>query len=183
MTSHLELKRKSKLYYYAAYVTSVYDGDTITVDIDLGLGLWRHGQTIRLWKVNTPELKGPEKEEGSRVRKIVAELVLHKTILVRTILDKRGQDHTEKFGRLLGELLVEDADGNEINVNEHLLAAGLARTVTDAGVTLPAGVAALPLPGGVTAIACPFCGEVRRIDATTSMVEVCPNCLDGAFQL
>jgi micrococcal nuclease len=183
MTSHLELKRKSKLYYYAAHVTSVYDGDTITVDIDLGLGMWRRGQTIRLWKVNTPEVRGPEHEEGRRVRTFVANLVLNKTILVRTILDKRGQDHTEKFGRLLGEILVEDTDGNEINVNERLLEQGMARIVTDAGVTLPAGAAALPLPGEVSVIACPFCGEARRVDATTAMVEICPNCLDAAYHL
>lgn len=60
MSALATLKSKSKLYYYVALVTEVYDGDTITVDLDLGLGLWRHAQTIRLWRVNRPEVKGAD---------------------------------------------------------------------------------------------------------------------------
>ena len=58
------LKEQQKLYHYVADVTAVYDGDTITVDLDLGLGVWRHDQTIRLWKIDTPELHGPDRDRG-----------------------------------------------------------------------------------------------------------------------
>ena len=48
------------LYRYRALVRSVYDGDTCTVDIDLGLGCWVHGEKIRLYRINAPEyLEGP----------------------------------------------------------------------------------------------------------------------------
>lgn len=33
-----------KLYYYKAKVTSVYDGDTCTVDIDLGMKSWIYAE-------------------------------------------------------------------------------------------------------------------------------------------
>ncbi len=35
-------------YVYDARVVSVYDGDTIRVDIDLGFNLWLHNESIRL---------------------------------------------------------------------------------------------------------------------------------------
>ena len=180
MTSHADLKIQTKLYYYVANVTAVYDGDTITVDFYLGLGVWRHGQTIRLWKVNTPELKGADRERGLVARDFVSKLVLNKSILLRTILDKRGEDRNEKFGRLLGEVLIPSADGTTepINLNELLLAQGLAapmgedgshaRSVARGGMSVP------------STIKCPFCGQTRRVDPTTAEVEQCPNCLDPA---
>lgn len=177
-----DLRLRSKLYYYAASVTDVYDGDTFTVDIDLGLGMWRHGQQIRLWKVNTPEVRGEERERGLAVRDYVRALILGKTILVRTILDKRGVDSTEKFGRLLGEILLDGVDGEVINLNEHLLATGMGRPMTAGGVTLVEEDVLALLPRGSQPpahIHCPYCGEVREIDPLTSMVVQCPNCLDG----
>lgn len=177
-----DLRLRSKLYYYGAYVTDVYDGDTFTVDIDLGLGMWRRGQRIRLWKVNTPEVRGDERERGLEVRDHVRALVLGKTILLRTILDKRGVDSTEKFGRLLGEILLHTADGEVINLNEHLLAEGMARPVTAGGVTLVEEDAPTPLPRSSqtpTHIYCPYCGEVRAVDPLSGRVTRCPNCLDG----
>ena len=170
------LKVKSQLYHYVAHVTEVYDGDTITVDLDLGLGIWHHEQTIRLWRVNTPEVKGPERERGLAVRDLVRTLILDKPILLRTILDRRGQDRTEKFGRLLGEILVEGENGELINVNEWLLAQGMGLPVDEGGTTLRSLLPAdAPVPA---ALACPFCGQARRLDATTLIIEACSNCLD-----
>ena len=180
MTSHADLKIQTKLYYYVANVTAVYDGDTITVDLDLGLGIWRHGQTIRLWKVNTPELKGPDRARGLAVRDLVSKLVLNKSVLVRTILDKRGEDRNEKFGRLLGEVLVPSEGGTAepTNLNELLLAQGLAAPMGEDGShTRSVGRGSMPLPG---TIKCPFCGQTRQVDPATATVEPCPNCLDPA---
>jgi hypothetical protein len=44
------------LYQYKAIVTSVYGGDTSTVDIDLGLHTLVRGEKIRLMRINAPEL-------------------------------------------------------------------------------------------------------------------------------
>ncbi len=175
-----DFKQKSRLYHYAAIVTAVYDGDTITVDVDLGMGLSRNRQSIRLWKVNTPEVRGDSKVEGKAVRDFVRELILGKTVLLRTILDKRGVDRTGKFGRLLGEVLVEDESGVIINVNQLLLDKGMGLPMDEGGATLTPQ--AMTAPGGQTPeIACPFCGERRTI--LGRIVETCPNCLDGPYPL
>jgi micrococcal nuclease len=171
------LKLRSKLYFYAAQVTDVYDGDTITVDIDLGLGLWRHDQRVRLWKINTPEVRGPEREQGLRVRDIVREMVLGKEILLRTILDRHGVDSTEKFGRLLGEVLITGPNDESLNLNEYLLAEGLALPMGEDGSMQPRGVdPALP-----TTVVCRYCGETRLVDPATGVILICPNCLDPAY--
>ncbi|MEZ4870399.1 MAG: thermonuclease family protein [Caldilineaceae bacterium] len=182
MTTISNLKLKSKLYYYAAHVTAVYDGDTVTVDMDLGLGMWRHGQTVRLWRINAPELKGVERPQGLVVRDFVRNLVLDKPILLRTILDKRGEDQTGKFGRLLGEILYEDESGQQVNLNELLLSQGMVEELGADGSKLhalpPADTRALPSAAPAT-INCPFCGQARAVDPTTLIVAVCPNCLDA----
>jgi micrococcal nuclease len=190
-----DIRLKSKLYYYAALVTDVYDGDTITVDIDLGLGIWRKEQTIRFWKVNTPEVRGAEREEGLKVRDFVRELLLGKDILLRTILDKRGQDRTGKFGRLLGEILIEDEQGQIVNVNDLLLEQNMGLVVTEDGTTVrPPTPANLPIPGGTrdaseerTAdtrmVICIYCGSERPVNPSVTVVEPCPNCLDVAYSL
>jgi micrococcal nuclease len=174
-----DLRIQSQLYHYAAHVNEVYDGDTMTVDIDLGLGVWRRDQTIRLWKVDTPELRGPDREEGLKVRDLVRSVVLDRPVLIRTILDRRGRDRTGKFGRLLGEVVVEGEDGSLINVNQMLIEGGHAQPMTDEGSKVRrAGEEPMRIPD---AIACPYCGQTRRVDGGTGMVEMCPNCLDEAF--
>lgn len=178
MATVATLKVKSQLYHYAAHVTDVYDGDTITVDLDLGLGIWHHEQTIRLWRVNTPEVKGTERERGLAVRDYVRSLILDKPILLRTILDRRGVDRTEKFGRLLGEVLVEGADGELLNINDLLLAQGMGLPVDEGGTTLRAlPPADVPLPSSVE---CPFCGQQRALLDGTLQIEACSNCFDEA---
>jgi micrococcal nuclease len=172
------VRLRSRLYYYAAHVTSVYDGDTLTVDVDLGLGVWRHNQSIRLWKVNAPEVRGPEREQGLRVRDFVRSQVLNKQILLRTILDKRGVDQTEKFGRMLGEILVEDESGTVFNLNELLLKRDMALPMDEKGSMVPADTRGLSAPP--ERIACPFCGESRAMDLNTARMQLCPNCLDPA---
>ncbi|MEA3334410.1 MAG: hypothetical protein U9R25_00755 [Chloroflexota bacterium] len=172
------LKMRSELYYYVANVTAVYDGDTVTVDLDLGLGVWRKNQKIRLWKINAPEVRGPERTEGLVVRDYVRGLVHGKTLLLRTILDKRGADKTGKFGRLLGEILVDTGDDESLNVNQHLLDEGMVLPMTEGG----AAAAAPGLTRAPEAIACPYCGEIRAVDPATRLVEVCPNCLDGPYE-
>ena len=41
------------MYEYKAQVVSVYDGDTLTVDIDLGFEVWLRKQKIRLAGIDT----------------------------------------------------------------------------------------------------------------------------------
>ena len=93
------------LYCYKAKVVSVYDGDTCTVDIDLGLKTWVRGEKLRLSRINTPELRGDEREMGLLARDYLRNLIDGKDILLQTIADKEG-----KFGRYLAEIWLFSRD-------------------------------------------------------------------------
>jgi len=107
---------ESGLYTYQANVTSVYDGDTLTVDIDLGFSIVLRKQTVRLVRINTPELRGSTQEKGLAARDALRSRVLGKSVILKTIKDSR-----EKYGRWLGEVWV---DGECIN--DWMLSEGLA---------------------------------------------------------
>jgi len=91
------------LYQYRAFVTKVYDGDTITVEIDLGFNSFIKGEKVRLNRINAPEITGNTREKGLLTRDYLCSLILEKEILLETIKDKKG-----KYGRYLGEVFVKD---------------------------------------------------------------------------
>lgn len=108
------------LYHYRALVIGVYDGDTCTVDIDLGLFTWLKSQKLRLHRINAPEMRGEEKEAGTPSRDFLRSLILDKKIVVETL-----KDDTEKYGRYLAEIWLEQ-NGQWINVNDLMVAKGFA---------------------------------------------------------
>ncbi len=108
------------MFTYAATVTDVYDGDTITVDIDLGFGMKFTGQKIRLYGINTPEVRGPERPEGLVARDWLRERILGKQIVLTTVKDRKG-----KYGRYLGRVFLSGD-----NINSELIDRGLAREAT-----------------------------------------------------
>jgi micrococcal nuclease len=105
-----------ELYFYNGIVKEVYDGDTMTVDIDLGLGIWARGQKMRLARINAPEIRGDSYDEGIVVRDFVRGLTLNKAVVIKTIKDQK-----EKYGRYLVEVYI---DGK--NLNDMLLEHGMA---------------------------------------------------------
>ena len=109
------------LYYYRARVTDVYDGDTIIVNIDLGLKTFINGEKIRLHRINTPEVRGEERPEGLKARDFLRELILGKEIFVETIKDRKG-----KYGRYLGEIWLPKENGKLLCINDHLVEKGFA---------------------------------------------------------
>ena len=82
------------MYEYRAFVRKVYDGDTITVDIDLGFDVVLKGQKIRLLKINAPEVRGEQRPEGLKSRDALRERIGNKWVKVKTQQDKKG-----KYGR------------------------------------------------------------------------------------
>ncbi|MBN1352796.1 thermonuclease family protein [candidate division KSB1 bacterium] len=110
-----------QLYQYKAFVTQVYDGDTCTVDIDLGLSTWVRGEKIRLARIDAPEVRGDQKAEGIRARDFLQQLILDKEIRLETIKDKKG-----KYGRYLGEIWLQNESFEWFNVNDYLVQNGYA---------------------------------------------------------
>lgn len=112
-----------ELYCYKAKVIGVYDGDSITVDIDLGINVWVRNQKIRLANINAPEVRGVERPDGLKSRDWLRELILNEEIILKTIKDKKG-----KYGRWLGEVWLDE--GTEYaNVNMLLVTNGFAEEV------------------------------------------------------
>ena len=109
------------LYWYRGVVVSVYDGDTLRADIDLGLSIWVRNEKLRLLYIDAPELRGDELERGRASRDFLREQVLGKEVRIRTKRDRKG-----KYGRYLAEIWLPQPDGSWLNVNELMVEAGYA---------------------------------------------------------
>ena len=105
------------MYEYRAFVRKVYDGDTVTVDIDLGFDVILKDQKIRLTKINAPEVRGEQRPEGLKSRDALRDKIGNKWIRIKTQKDKKG-----KYGLWLGELWLDDEC-----VNDWLLKEGYAK--------------------------------------------------------
>ena len=84
-----------------AIVTKVYDGDTITVDLDLGYGIWKKKESIRLMDIDTPEIRSEHKEIAIAARDYLSSIVIGKKVLV----DSRKKD---KYGRYLAYIYLSE---------------------------------------------------------------------------
>lgn len=109
------------LYHYKARLVAVYDGDTIRADVSLGFNIWQLNKPIRLYGINTPELRGEEREQGLIVRDLVEQRLRN----AEEIILETHKDTTEKYGRLLGTVHYR-VTGEWHNLNQELLAEGLA---------------------------------------------------------
>ncbi len=107
-------KKQYPAFKYNARVRRVIDGDTIEIMLDLGFGIY-HSQTIRLFGINAPELKGKTKAEGLKSKEYLSKLV-NELIVVETFQGKK-----EKYGRYLGVIY-----HNNIEINKEMLKLGLA---------------------------------------------------------
>ena len=111
-------------YEYHAKVTNVVDGDTIVVDIDLGFNVVLSNQSVRLLGVDTPESRTSDKIEkvfGLASKDYAKEFIENckKQVILRT----HKSDDSEKFGRLLGEII--NPDSKEV-LNNSLVEEGFA---------------------------------------------------------
>lgn len=109
------------LYFYKAVVTSIYDADTWTVNIDLGFNTWLMDQKLRLYGINAPEMRGKEKPQGIISRDWCRTLIQDDP----SILLESHKDKTGKYGRWLATI-----HHNGLNVNEELVRQDLARRAT-----------------------------------------------------
>lgn len=109
-----------RLYFYNAVVRSVYDGDTLRADIDLGFNIWMYNQNIRLFGIDAPEISGAERPAGLVSRQFVLDRIpVGSEIKILTVKDSK-----EKYGRYLATVFYGPG---MTNLNEELLARGAAR--------------------------------------------------------
>lgn len=108
---------KDPYIYRVKQVLKVVDGDTIDADIDLGFDI-SLTKRIRLSGVDTPESRTTDLKEkalGLEVKEwLKKNLDGKKNILIKTELP----DSTEKYGRILGRLYVDDVCLNDRMISE-----------------------------------------------------------------
>jgi micrococcal nuclease len=108
--------------YRIKQILKVVDGDTIDADIDLGFDI-SLSKRIRLAAVDTPESRtsdANEKKYGLESKEWLKHKVENaKNILIKTELP----DSTEKYGRIIGHLFIND---QETSLNNQMIVEGYA---------------------------------------------------------
>jgi micrococcal nuclease len=98
------------MYEYRVKVNKVVDGDTVDVDIELGFNIVLTDERVRIMGIDTPESRTSDKVEklfGLAAKNRLKEL-LGKTAILRTQVNKDGEDMKGKFGRVLGDFVAPD---------------------------------------------------------------------------
>ena len=106
------------MYEYKCKVTRVVDGDTVDIDIDLGFGVWLHKERVRIYGIDTPESRTRDKIEkrfGLLAKEFVEQFVKGSSVILRT----QKYDAKGKFGRILGDIIVDDKSLSETMIQEH----------------------------------------------------------------
>ena len=95
------------MYEYRVNVVKVVDGDTVDVDIDLGFGVWLKDERVRIMGIYTPESRTSDKVEKKfgLASKARLKSLLGKTAVLKTQINKNGEDMKGKFGRILGDFV------------------------------------------------------------------------------
>ena len=112
-------------YVYKILVRRVVDGDTIDVDVDLGFNLFTRDR-VRLMGIDTPESRTRTLREKclgklskARLKELIAEAKLlpgkrgKKDLVLKTSKQGKG-----KFGRILGTIICNGRDLNEVLIAE-----------------------------------------------------------------
>ena len=111
-------------YIYKGKLERVVDGDTIDALIDVGFDIWVKKRIrysgIDTWESRTRDLE--EKAKGLEAKARNKELLME-------ISSKSGYFRLKsygvgKYGRVLGEIFIEDKDGKQYNINETLISEG-----------------------------------------------------------
>jgi micrococcal nuclease len=110
------------MYQYKSKILRVVDGDTVDIDIDLGFGMWMHKERVRIIGIDTPESRTKDKVEkvfGLASKDRLKELLPIGSIQVlKTEIDKSGEDKKGKFGRILGDFIIEEKRVSEMLIEE-----------------------------------------------------------------
>jgi len=105
---------------YRCKLKKVIDGDTVDVDIDLGFGIWQMNERVRIMGIDTPESRTRnkiEKKFGLAAKARLKSLLGPKPVL-QTTISKKGEDMKGKFGRVLGDFLIEGKQVSQIMCRE-----------------------------------------------------------------
>ena len=111
-------------YIYRGKLERVVDGDTIDALIDVGFDIWIKKRIrysgIDTWESRTGDLA--EKAKGLEAKARNKELLME--ISSKSGYFRLKSHGVGKYGRVLGEIFIEDAEGKQWNINETLISEG-----------------------------------------------------------
>ena len=111
-------------YIYRGKLERVVDGDTIDALIDVGFDIWIKKRIrysgIDTWESRTRDLE--EKAKGLEAKARNKELLME--ISSKSGYFRLKSHGVGKYGRVLGEIFIEDKDGKQYNINKTLISEG-----------------------------------------------------------
>jgi|TARA_R100000482_G_scaffold36498_1_gene12448 micrococcal nuclease len=110
------------MYEYACKVKRVVDGDTVDVILDLGFDV-SYSCRVRLYGIDTPESRTRDKDEKARGK--MAGAFLEEAIEdgEKVVIQTKLKDSKGKYGRVLGDVVVDGVNINKLMVKCHLAVA------------------------------------------------------------
>lgn len=124
-----EMSTPPDTYCYPATVVSIYDGDTVTMRVDVGFGWSKEKVKCRIQGIDTPEYRGASEEE--KVLSRAAKAFLSELLSGAELIILRSMTKPDKYGRSIVALW---ADGKD--VSQLMIEAGHARAY-DGGTKQP----------------------------------------------
>jgi micrococcal nuclease len=106
------------MYEYSCEVKRVVDGDTIDVIMDLGFDIF-HKCRVRLYGIDTPESRTRDLEEKARGLLAKKYLKEHIKKADKIIIQTKLKDSKGKFGRVLGSVVADGVNLNNLMTLNH----------------------------------------------------------------
>ena len=111
-------------YIYRGKLERVVDGDTIDALIDVGFDIWIKKRIrysgIDTWESRTRDLE--EKAKGLEAKARNKELLME--VSSKSGYFRLKSHGVGKYGRVLGEIFIEDSEGKQYNINKTLISEG-----------------------------------------------------------
>jgi len=118
------------MYEYGCKVDRVVDGDTIDVVLDLGFDIMFKSR-VRLYGIDTPESRTRDLDEKARGKMASAFLKEAVENGSKVVIETKLKDSRGKYGRVLGNVVVDGLNINEAMIEKFLAVAYFGQSKND----------------------------------------------------
>ena len=118
------------MYEYSCKVGRVVDGDTIDVVLDLGFDIMFKSR-VRLYGIDTPESRTRDLDEKARGKMAGAFLKEAVENGSKVVIETKLKDSRGKYGRVLGNVVVDGLNINEAMIEKFLAVAYFGQSKND----------------------------------------------------
>lgn len=116
-------------YVMKCFVDRVIDGDTVVLRVSPAFKIVLMDYKFRLYGIDTAELNSKDEAQRELAKKAkdhVIAAILGKEVIIQAIRTKQSYEMIDSFGRYL-VVVYYDKKGEQVNLNEELVAMGLAK--------------------------------------------------------